>query len=109
MEKDDIDFLLSDELKRDEKPDFKLNCDIKRAMRDKDSKRGTSIWWVPLFGAVLSLICASLLPIIITTNSIFINELIVRIIESTRIASVFVMVITVVGVMKFNLKEEARI
>lgn len=109
MEKDDIDFLLSDELKRDEKSDYKLNCDIKRAMREKDSKRGISIWWVPLFGAILSLICASFLPIIITTNSILINEILGWIIESTRTASIFVMIITGIGMFKFNLKEEARI
>ncbi|MGL4450037.1 MAG: hypothetical protein ACRCTZ_02460 [Sarcina sp.] len=109
MQRDDIDFLLSDELKNDEKPDYKLNCDIKRAMREKDSKRGVSLWWIPLFGALLSFICVSLLPIVITTNSIFINELIVRVIESTKAASIFVITLTVVGVMKFDFREEARL
>ncbi|MGL4763103.1 MAG: hypothetical protein ACRC6T_01135 [Sarcina sp.] len=109
MYKDGIDKIIKESFSEIEEVSNLDKCSLKRAMRDKDSKRGISIWWVPLFGAVLSFIVLNLLPFMIVTDSFLINKMIFKFVEMTRTGFVVVLILTGLGMFKFNLKEEARL
>ncbi|WP_297522792.1 hypothetical protein [uncultured Clostridium sp.] len=109
MQKDDIDEIIKASFAQIETVSNLDKCNLKRAMREKDNKRGMSIWWVPLFGATLSVIAVSFLAIMVVTDNYILNKVIFEIVQTTRIGFVIVFLLTVLGMFKFNLKEEARL
>lgn len=102
--KKNIDKLLKITLSNQEKASLILNNNIKREIRKRDvKKKELSVWWLPL-------ICAICISIIISIGSyLFIDTLIIKagIMLITVLTSISVIIITIIGLKYFELREGA--
>lgn len=102
--KNSIDKLLEATLSKGEKPSLVLNNNVKRELRKREGEnKELSMWWLPSIGAVaISLIVSIVSYLFIAT--ILIKAIIIFI---SLLTSMAVIMLTVIGLKYFELKEGA--
>lgn len=100
----DLDELLKVTLSKVEKPSIYLNYEVKRNLRKiEENKKQISVWWLPGIGTIIISLIISIGTYLFIENGI-IKTIIIWV---SLLLSITVIILTIIGLKYFGLKEGA--
>lgn len=105
MNNKDLDILIRESLSNNLKPDVQLNEKLKYQIRQRAGEKERSLWWLPMLVSVIFMaICTDLVAYFVP---VFLFKLIIYVFAVLTTGSSIIL--TVIGVKKYDLKKGAVI